>query len=79
MGAGGPANFYFGCFRVAEAEVEALIAGGNVAAGGGGEARLAVDLDASAQAIAIAARAAQGDREPVSSGWVTVEYERLSA
>ncbi len=65
MGARGPVNFDFRYFCRAETEVQTLVAGGNVAAGGGRESRLAVYLDARAQPIAIAARAAQGDGEPV--------------
>ena len=45
--------------------MQALVAGRKIAAGGRGEADLAVDANASTETIAIAFRASQGDSESV--------------
>ena len=65
-------DFDFRNFCRAQAEVQALVAGRNVTAGGGRESRLAVHLDFRAQPIAIAARAAQRDGEPVAGAAVII-------
>jgi hypothetical protein len=59
--------------------MEALIAGGEIAAGRGGEPRLSIHLHAGAEAIAIAAGAAKGDGEPMQRAAVIEEDLRMSA
>ena len=66
MDARGPVNFHLGHFGRAEAKVQTLVAGRNVATGRGRESLLTIDLHARTQPVAIAARSAQGDGKPVS-------------
>lgn len=49
MNAGRPSDFDVGEFDSAEAEMEALVVRGKIAASSGGKADLAVDLNASAE------------------------------
>src|SRR6202142_2966059 len=79
MDARGPVNFHFGHFGLAEAKVQTLVAGRNVAAGRGRESLLTVDLHARTQPIATAARSAQGDGKPISRSAMIQEHQRLSA
>ena len=65
MDAGRPANFDVGGGSGAKSKMEAFVVRRQIAAGGGGEADLAIHLNASAEAIAIAAFSTQRDGEPV--------------
>src|ERR1700728_1269104 len=79
MDARGPVNFHFGHLGRAEAKVQALVAGRNVTAGRGRESLLTVDLHSRTQAVAVAARSAQGDGKPVSRSAVIHKHQRVSA
>src|ERR1700733_13453422 len=79
MGAGRPMNFDLRDFSGAEAEVQALVARGNVASGGGRESYLAIHQHARAKPIAIAACSTQGDGKPMPRAAMIHKHERLSA
>src|SRR5580700_9115603 len=79
MSSRGPEYFNFGGLGAAQPEVQALVVCRFVTSGGGGEARLAVHQHARAETIAVAARAAQGDRQPVRAAAAVVEKLRMFA
>ena len=65
MSAGRPIDFHLSLVGRAQPEMKAFVAGRKITAGGGGESRLPVYPHARAKAIAVAARAAKSDRQPV--------------
>src|SRR5579864_7852251 len=63
--AGGPENLHLCALCGSQAEMQALVARAQITSSRGGESCLTVDTHSSAVAVAIAARAAQRDGQPV--------------
>src|SRR5690349_15887165 len=72
----GDVHACYGCRS--QAEMQPLVAGGKIASGGGRESSLSVHTHPSAEAIAIAARATQRNREPMLLPATVEQHQRLA-
>src|SRR5580704_5575949 len=74
-----PHHLHLSAFRRSESKMKTLVTCGCVAAGGSRESRLSVYFDPRAESVTIAARAAQGNHQPVQFAPVVEKHLRVAS
>src|SRR5580704_13918755 len=79
MNARWPHHLHLSAFRRSESKMKTLVACGCVAAGRSGESRLSVYFDPRTESVTVAARAAQGNHQPVQFAPVVEKHLRVAS